>query len=132
MKRLCLILIFAASVTFANAQSVQSPAANKPSKMKSKKEMNRSMEINKTMIPAHELQKAITENIIKDFPKYKVLEAYRLSNDNSAAYEILVKKGNHKENLYFTKDGQFVRKEMTWGKPMSRMMSKKNVRNSKN
>lgn len=125
MKKLGLILIFVAAVSFANAQ------VNKTTTTKANKTMNQpSANMNKVMIKTSELKKAITDNITKDYPDYMVMDAYKLTNDKTAAYEIIVEKGNLKENLYYTEDGVFVRKETSMEQPKTNMMPKKAVQKS--
>lgn len=125
-------MILGAAITFANAQVTKTTSTSKTSGSKSTttamtksttstSKAQTSPDKGKSMIQTSELQKAITENITKDYPDYKVLQAYKLLNNDNTTYEIVVGKGNLKENLYYNKDGKFLKKENLVEKPKAKM-----------
>jgi hypothetical protein len=138
MKRIVLIMILGAAITFANAQATKTTSTNKTINSKStttattkattsKSKTQSPSESGKSMIQTSELQKAITENISKDYPDYKLLQAYKLSSNNNTTYEIVVAKGNAKEDLFYNKDGKFLKKESPVEKPKAKMPAIKPV-----
>ena len=96
MKKIVLVLILGLSIAFVNAQNKKTA---KPVKVK------------KTTVKVAELQKPITDNITKDFPGYKALEAYKLDAKGSISYQVEVKKDTSDINLFYSKNGVFLRKE---------------------
>jgi hypothetical protein len=138
MKRIVLIMILGAAITFANAQATKTTSTTKTSNNKStttaitkstasNSKTQTSTDKGKSMIQTSELQKAITENISKDYPDYKVLQAYKISENNNTNYEIVVEKGNIKEDLFYNKDGKFLKKESPVEKPKAKMPAIKPV-----
>jgi len=131
-------MILGAAITFANAQATKTTSTTKTSNNKSttsaitkstasNSKTQTSTNKGKNMIQTSELQKAITENISKDYPDYKVLQAYKISENNNTNYEIVVEKGNVKEDLFYNKDGKFLKKESPVEKPKSKMPVSKPV-----
>lgn len=114
MKRIILLFVLATAGLFVNAQT-KTTSTSTATKAATTKEKSTSITTpnaasTKTLIKAEELQKAITESITKDYPDYKVLKAYKLDNKNAITYEVMVEKGTLKENLFYDKDGKFLRK----------------------
>lgn len=131
-------MILGAAVTFANAQVNKATSTDKTTSTKSTStastksttstsKAQTSTDNGKTMIQTSELEKAITENITKDYPDYKVLQAYKLTNANKVTYEIVVEKGTVKEDLFYSKDGKFLKKEAPVEKPKTKTATSKAV-----
>ena len=96
MKKIVLVLVLGLAVMFANAQTNK---AKKPEKVK------------KTTVKVAELEKPITDNITKDYPGYKTIEAFKLDKKGSISYQVVVKKDTSEQNLFYSKNGVFLRKE---------------------
>ena len=96
MKKIVLIFILGLAITFANAQAV-------------KVKKTKSLKIKTVKID--KLQKDITDNILKDYFGYSTLKAYKLDNNGSISYKVLVKKDTSDINLFYSKNGFFLRKE---------------------
>jgi hypothetical protein len=64
----------------------------------------------RTPVKVTDLNKAITENIAKDFAGFTIKEATKVSTNNVTSYEVLVAKGSAQETLLYDKDGKYVKK----------------------
>jgi len=64
----------------------------------------------RTSIMVSDLQKAITDNIAKDFVGYTIKEATKVVKGDIVKYEVVVVKGTTTETLVYDKDGKFVKK----------------------
>jgi hypothetical protein len=64
----------------------------------------------RTPVKVTDLNKAITDNVAKDFAGFTIKEATKVVTNNVTNYEVLVVKGNVKETLLYDKDGKFVKK----------------------
>lgn len=63
-----------------------------------------------TIIKTADLQKAITDNIAKDYPGYTIKEAVCITAGEVITFEIVVIKENTSWKLTYDKDGKFVKK----------------------
>ncbi|MCX6257677.1 MAG: hypothetical protein NTW49_07270 [Bacteroidia bacterium] len=86
MKRLALVLFLGMAVVFANAQT-------------------------KTSVKTEDLQKAITDNIAKDFKDYKIQHAFKVDTKSVITYEIMVKKDAQLLILTYDANGKFIKKD---------------------
>jgi hypothetical protein len=107
MKKLVLISLMSGAILFAQAQKSNTSTTNKDVKSNTAT----TAQNNRTPIQAKDLQKAISENIKKDYPDYKVLDAYKINDKDVTTYEVMVEKAGYKENLYYDKDGKFLLKK---------------------
>jgi hypothetical protein len=57
-----------------------------------------------------DLQKAITDNIAKDYVGYTIKEAASVTANSVVTYEVVVVKGTTTETLVYDKDGKFLKK----------------------
>jgi hypothetical protein len=64
----------------------------------------------RTAVKAADLQKAITDNVAKDFVGFTVKDAVKVTTNNVVSYEVVVAKGTTTETLLYDKDGKFVKK----------------------
>lgn len=64
----------------------------------------------KTAVKTADLQKAITDNITKDFAGYNIQTSYKMEKGTSISYEVEVAKGADKLVLVYDKDGKFLSK----------------------
>jgi hypothetical protein len=86
MKKAVLIMIVALTISvFANAQT-------------------------RVQIKPVDLPKAVTENIVKDFSGFAIMNAYKVSTNDQSTFEVIVLKGVDKEKLEYTSTGVFVKK----------------------
>ena len=75
----------------------------------------------KTSINVEELQKVITKHISKNFVGYKPIEAYKIvSKGGVTTYEVIVEKAPNKLDLYYEKNGKFMRKEVEKKTPVTK------------
>jgi hypothetical protein len=106
MKKIALFLVLGMAVTFANAQDKKTTTTT------TKTTTTTAVQNNKTTMKVAELQKAITDNILKTYPGYKTLEAYKLDNSGADAFEVVIEKATSKLDLFYDKDGKFLKKEV--------------------
>ena len=64
----------------------------------------------RTTVKVADLQKAITDNIAKDFVGYTIKGATSVTENNVVTYEVVIVKGTTTETLVYDKDGLFVKK----------------------
>ena len=57
-----------------------------------------------------DLQKAITDNIAKDYVGYTIKEATSVTENKVVTYEVVIVKDATSETLVYDKDGKFVKK----------------------
>ena len=63
----------------------------------------------RTVVMVSDLQKAITDNVAKDYVGFTIKEATSVSLESVVTYEVVVK-GTTSETLVYDKDGNFVQK----------------------
>ncbi len=96
MKKAALVLVLIMAVLAANAQAAKTPATKeKPVR---------------TAVMVADLQKAITDNIAKDYPGYTIKEATSVTVNNVVTYEVVIEKGTTTETLCYNKEGAFLKK----------------------
>lgn len=64
----------------------------------------------RTAVKVSDLQKAITDNVARDYVGFTIKEATSVSLDSVITYEVVVVKGMASETLVYDKDGNFVQK----------------------
>lgn len=64
----------------------------------------------RTPVMVANLQKAITDNVAKDFPGFTIKEATKIVTNNVVTFDVVVVKGTTQETLLYDKDGKFIKK----------------------
>jgi hypothetical protein len=64
----------------------------------------------RTTVKVADLQKAITDNIAKDYVGFTIKEATSVTTNNTVTYDVVIVKGTTTETLVYDKDGKFVKK----------------------
>jgi len=64
----------------------------------------------RTTVQVADLQKAITDNIAKDYVGYTIKEATKVVDNNIVTYEVVVVKETTTETLVYDTDGKFIKK----------------------
>jgi hypothetical protein len=95
MKKVLFALVLVMAVIAVNAQDTKATT----------KEMG-----TRTTIMVGDLQKAITDNIAKDYAGYTVKEAASVNTAGVITYEVTVVKDMMTETLVYDKDGKFLKK----------------------
>jgi hypothetical protein len=96
MKKAALVLVLIMAVLAANAQATKTPATKEKAV--------------RTAVKAGDLQKAITDNIAKDYPGYTIKEATCVTKGDKVTYDVVIEKGNTTETLCYNKEGAFLQK----------------------
>ena len=96
MKKLLFIAVLMMAALVVNAQATKTTVTNAKS--------------TRTSVKVTELQKAITDNIAKDYVGFTVKEATSITTNNTVTYEVVIVKGTTTETLIYDKDGKFVKK----------------------
>jgi hypothetical protein len=96
MKKVLLVLVLIMAVLVVNAQATKTTVTNAKS--------------TRTTVKVAELQKAITDNIAKDYIGYTIKEATSITANNTVTYDVVIVKGTTTETLVYDKDGTFVKK----------------------
>jgi len=63
----------------------------------------------RTPVKVVELQKAITDNVAKDYVGFTIKEATKVVENNIVTYEVVVAKGTTQETLLYDIDGKFLK-----------------------
>jgi len=92
MKKVLVVLVLIMAVMAVNAQTTISSDSTR------------------TTVKVVDLQKAITDNIAKDYVGYTIKEATNVTVKNIVTYEVVIVKGDATETLVYDKDGVFVKK----------------------
>jgi hypothetical protein len=64
----------------------------------------------RTAVKVADLQKAITDNVAKDYVGFTIKDAVKVTTNNVVTFEVVVTKGTTTETLVYDKDGKFVKK----------------------
>ncbi len=64
----------------------------------------------RTTVMVADLQKAITDNIAKDYVGYTIKEASSVTSNGIVTFEVVVVKGTTTETLVYDKEGKFIKK----------------------
>jgi hypothetical protein len=92
MKKVLVFLVFIMAVMVVNAQTTTA------------------VDSTRTTVNVVDLQKAITDNIAKDYVGYTIREATAVTVKTIVTYEVVIVKGDATETLVYDKDGVFVKK----------------------
>jgi hypothetical protein len=96
MKKVLIVLVLIMAVMVVNAQVTKTTVTKEKSA--------------RTTIKVADLQKAITDNIAKDYVGYTIKEATCVTTNNAFIYEVVIVEGTNTETLVYDKDGKFVKK----------------------
>jgi hypothetical protein len=96
MKKVLLVLVLVMAALIVNAQATKTttPVA-KPVVV---------------TVKVADLQKAITDNVAKDYVGFTIKEATSVTTNNVVTFEVVIVKGTTTETLVYDKDGKFVKK----------------------
>ena len=86
MRKVLLIMTLMMAVLVVNAQTVRTP------------------------VKVADLNKAIIDNVAKDYVGFTIKEATKVTANNVVTYDVVVVKGTTTETLVYDKDGKFVNK----------------------
>jgi hypothetical protein len=114
MKKVLFVLVLIMAVLVVNAQVTKTTTVNAKS--------------TKTTVKVADLQKAITDNIAKDYVGFTIKEAASVTANNTVTYDVVIVKGTTTETLVYNKDGKFVKKvakKVGTTKPMAKPATKK-------
>lgn len=64
----------------------------------------------RTTIKVTDLQKAIIDNVAKDYPGFTIKEATKVETNYVVTYEVVLVKGTTQDTLLYDKDGKFLKK----------------------
>jgi hypothetical protein len=92
MKKVLVVLVLIMAVMVVNAQTTNSTDSTR------------------TTVKVADLQKAITDNIAKDYVGYTIKEATSVTANNIVTYEVVIVNGATTETLVYDKNGVFVKK----------------------
>ena len=96
MKKVLFVLVLIMAVLVVNAQTTKTTVSKAQS--------------TRTTVMVADLQKAITDNIAKDYVGFTIKEATSVTTNNTITYDIVIVKGTTIETLVYDKDGKFVKK----------------------
>jgi hypothetical protein len=96
MKKLLFIAVLMMAALVVNAQATKTTVTNAKS--------------TRTSVKVTELQKAITDNVAKDYAGFTIKEATSVTANTTVTYEVVIAKGTTTETLVYDKDGKFVKK----------------------
>ena len=96
MKKLLFIAVLMMAALVVNAQAAKTTVTNAKS--------------TRTSVKVADLQKAIKDNVAKDYAGFAIKEATSVTTNSAVTYEVVVAKGTTTETLVYDKDGKFVKK----------------------
>ena len=64
----------------------------------------------KTPVKVADLNKAITDNVARDYAGFTIKEATKVVENDVVTYDVVVAKGTTSETLCYDKDGKFLKK----------------------
>lgn len=96
MKKVLFVLVLIMAVLVVNAQTSKTTVTKAQS--------------TRTTVKVADLQKAITDNIAKDYVGFTIKEATSVTTNNTVTYDVVIVKGTTTETLVYDKDGNFVKK----------------------
>lgn len=85
----------------------------------------------KTEVKVANLPKAITENIATDYADYKILKANKCDDSGVISYQVCTAKGSSNVDLYYDKDGKYLRKALLPAKTTKSTKSKTSTKTTK-
>ena len=96
MKKLLFVAVLIMAALVVNAQATKAPVTQ--------------AKATRTVVKVADLQKAITDNIAKDYVGFTIKEAASVTANNVVTFEVVIVKGTTTETLVYDKDGKFVKK----------------------
>jgi hypothetical protein len=109
MKKALFVFVLIIGTLVANAQATGTTSKSTTT-TKSTSTSTTTKKSAKTPVKVADLQKAITDNVAKDYAGFTIKEAYSVTNNNVVTYDVVVTKGTTTETLVYDKDGKFVKK----------------------
>ncbi len=64
----------------------------------------------RTPVKVADLNKAIIDNVAKDYSGFTIKEATKIMENNVTTFDVVITKGATKETLVYDKDGKFLKK----------------------
>ena len=64
----------------------------------------------RTPVKVSDLQKAITDNVAKDYVGFTIKEATRVVENNVTTFEVVITKGTMQDTLVYDSTGKFLKK----------------------
>jgi hypothetical protein len=107
MKKVLFVMVIFMSALIVNAQQ---DTCKTTAKMKSPATTMSNDKAIRTAVKVTDLQKAITDNVARDYAGFTIKEASSVSLENIITYEVVIVKGTATETLVYDKDGNFVEK----------------------
>ena len=95
MKKVLFVLVLIMAVLVVNAQTKTTVTNAKSTR---------------TTVKVSDLQKAITDNIAKNYVGFTIKEATSVTSKNAITYDVVIVKGTTTETLVYDKNGRFVKK----------------------
>ena len=92
MKKVLIVIVLFMAVMVVNAQVINTTDSTP------------------TIVKVADLQKAITDNIAKDYVGYTIKEATSVTANNTVTYHVVIVKDATTMTLVYDKDGVFVKK----------------------
>jgi hypothetical protein len=112
MKKTFFVFVFVIAALVVNAQVKDTTSTLKKSTTTTKSTVTTvtNEKAIRTAVKVTELQKAITDNVAKDYVGFTIKEAASVTANNVVTYEVVIVKGTATETLVYDKDGKFVKK----------------------
>ena len=112
MKKTFFVFVFVIAALVVNAQVKDTTSTQKKSTTTTKATVTTvtNEKAIRTAVKVTELQKAITDNVAKDYVGFTIKEAASVTANNVVTYEVVIVKGTATETLVYDKDGKFVKK----------------------
>jgi hypothetical protein len=126
MKKALFVLVLMIATLVANAQATGTTdtKTKSTSTVKSTSTTVTNKKSTRTAVKVGELQKAITDNVAKDYAGFTIKDATSVTLNSTVTYDVVVVKGTTTETLVYDKDGKFIKK-MAHKAPMKRAPKKK-------
>jgi ABC-type arginine transport system ATPase subunit len=96
MKKVLVVIVLLMAVLVVNAQEAKTTVSKETAV--------------RTAVLVADLQKAITDNIAKEYVGYTIKEATSVTTNGIVTYEVVVVKGTAAETLVYDSNGAFVKK----------------------
>jgi hypothetical protein len=96
MKKVLFVLVLMMSVLAVNAQTSKTAGTKAKS--------------THAVVQVADLQKAITDNIAKDYVGFTIKSASSVTANNALTYHVVIAKGSTTETLVYDNNGAFVKK----------------------
>ena len=112
MKKILFVLVLVIAALVVNAQAKDTTTTQRKSTTTTKSSTTTvtNEKSIRTAVKVTELQKAITDNVAKDFVGFTIKGATSVTLNNTVTYEVVIVKGTTTETLVYDKDGKFVKK----------------------